>query len=268
MDNDARGSSRSVFDSYASRFAGGSRYVLEPQRGYSNARNAVLRNIGEADHVVFIDDDEVPTRGWLDHLRDVQTRTGAEVVVGPVISEFPVGAPPWFEESGVFGAEAPDLEEGAAMPWCATNNTLVTRSVLDRVPEGFDPRFNSMSGEDTYFFLSAHVRGSRILWTRGAPVLEYLPHSRLSRQWILRRAMRSGNTRALAERELLGGFRIVAFRFAKVAALLTMGLFGLALAASRGDRARRLRAVHQIGLAVGMILAYVQPAPWDPSAYS
>lgn len=264
VDNSTDGSARAIFDECTSDFEDRRRYVHEPRRGYANARNAVIHNIGDAAMIAMIDDDEVPGRGWLDGLQAAQQRTGADVVAGPIAREFPAGVPRWYHESGVFGLEAPDFPEGGEMPWCATNNTLVLASVLDRVPEGFDPKFNRMSGEDTHFFMRARLRGCRIVWTRTAVVHEFLPPSRFTRRWIFHRAIRAGNSRALIEFELVSGRKTRVARAAKTIGMVGLGLGSTLAAAILRDRALGLRALHRLGLAYGMALAFKNSDPWAP----
>jgi succinoglycan biosynthesis protein ExoM len=263
VDNSREGSARKIFDECVSSFGDRARYIHEPNRGYANVRNAVIRNIGDAATVAMIDDDEVPAPEWLDRLRAAQARFDADVVAGPIVREFPDGAPKWYAESGVFGLEAPEFPEGGEMPWCATNNTLVLSQVIDRVPEGFDPKFNPMSGEDTHFFMRARMRGCKIVWTHTALVHEFLPLSRFTRKWIFQRAIRAGNSRAVIEFELEPGIRTRLKRAAKTAGLMGYGAVSAVAAGFRQDRALGLRAIHRIGLAWGMTLAFKSTTPWS-----
>ncbi|HXA53369.1 MAG TPA: glycosyltransferase family 2 protein [Solirubrobacteraceae bacterium] len=263
-DNDEHASSRAVFEECGAPFDERRAYVHEPKRGYAAARNAVIRNVDGAQALALIDDDEVPEPGWLNNLLAAQHRTGADVVAGPVISVFPPQVPDWYETSGVFAMESPDFPEGHEMPWCATNNTLVMPRVLEAIPEGFDDRFNPMSGEDSHFFLLARRRGCRLVWTQTAVVREYLQPTRFNRGWIFKRATRSGNTRALIELQLIGGARTAVARIVKALGLLAFGFASAAGAGMRRDRALGLRAIHRIGLGYGMVLAFLFRDPWKP----
>jgi succinoglycan biosynthesis protein ExoM len=262
-DNSADGSARPVFDECSEVFGQRADYVHEPARGYSNVRNAIIAHTGDVHSVAMIDDDEIPAPGWLDSLRDVQLRSGADVVAGPVISEFPPGAPAWYAGSGVFELEAPPFPEGGEMPWCASNNTLVLARVFRRVPDGFDRKFNRSGGTDTNFFMRARLCGCRIVWTDEAVVREYLPARRLTRRWILRRAIRAGNSRALIEFELVGGVRPRLVRAAKALGLCGFGLGSAIVGRLSGDRALGLRALHRLGLACGMAIAFRSSEPWS-----
>ncbi len=211
----------------------------------------------------MIDDDEIPSQRWLDNLLAAQARCDADVVVGPVVPDFPPDAPAWYARSGVFGLDTPSFPEGGEMPWCATNNTLVLRRVLQLVPEGFDPKFLA-GGEDTHFFRRAQLRGCKIVWTHTAPVYESLRPDRLTRRSVFQRAVRVGNTRALIEGELAGGFKTQIMRVAKTLGMLVLGLGGMMVAWVSRDRALGLRALRRLGLAYGMALAFRSSKPWAP----
>ncbi len=263
-DNSTDGSARAVFDEWCGAFGDRAVYVHEPRRGYSNVRNAVISNAGDFDAIAMIDDDEIPAPGWLDKLRAAQAHSGADVIAGPVRPEFPPNAPAWYAASGVFDIEAPAFPEGGEMPWCASNNTLVLSEVFRRVPEGFDPKFNSTGGTDTNFFMRARLRGCKIVWTHTAIVHEFLPPTRLTRRWIFRRATRVGNSRAVIEFELIGGPKTRITRAAKALALCGFGLASTVTALLRRDNALGLRALHRLGLAYGMTLAFRSSEPWRP----
>jgi len=264
VDNNPDGSAAETFERITGPFGQRRRYVHEPERGYASVRNAVLRNIDGADAVAMIDDDEVPAPGWLDALVEAQGRSDADVIAGPVISEFPKGIPAYYEESGVFAMDAPEYEEGHEMPWCATNNTLMLGRVADLVPEGYDPKFNPMSGEDVHFFMKARLRGARIVWTKTALVHEYLPAARFSGRWLFYRAKRSGNSHALIERELLASRRANVTRFLKAGALVSLGALGWLSGILSKNQAMKLRALYNVGRGLGMLRAFVTSAPWAP----
>jgi succinoglycan biosynthesis protein ExoM len=257
VDNSQARAARRAYERYAGPFEQRASYVHEPKPGYASVRNAMMRNLGDAGAIAMIDDDEVPTPGWLDNLLDVQLRTGADIVAGRVVRMFPPDAPCWYAESGVFDLEVPRFAEAAQMPTCASHNTLVLARVFARVPEGFDARFNRTGGEDTHFFRVARTRGCSIVWTESAVVHEIRAAERFSRSWIFRRAARAGNSRALIDLELAPGIRTRITRSAKMAAAFGVGVLGAAFAGLRRDRVRGLRALHRLGLAYGMARAFL-----------
>lgn len=264
VDNSATASAREPFEECVSAFEDRARYVYEPQRGYSNVRNAVIRNIGDVSAVAMIDDDEVPSPGWLDNLLAAQGRFGADIVAGSVVREFPPDVPTWYAQSRVLDLEILDLPEGSVMPCCASHNTLVLPRVFQLVPEGFHPKFNRMGGEDTHFFTLAQRRGCSIVWTHTAAVHELRSPDCFTRRWIFQRAVRSGNSRAIVEFELASSPYA---RLARACKMLGLGCFGMGSAIVAGisrDRALGLRALHRVGRAYGMALAFKSLEPWAP----
>ena len=76
------------------------RYVQEPRRGISYARNTCLDHVArDAEFFAMIDDDEVPELDWLEQLLCAQARAGADVVRGAVVPVFPESAPAWIREA-------------------------------------------------------------------------------------------------------------------------------------------------------------------------
>lgn len=256
IDNDPLGSAKEVVESVRVRFAGSVTYRLEPQEGYASVRNAAIAATSSFDYTAFIDDDEIPEAGWLSDLHDACRRFEADVVAGTVVTDFPPDTPAWVVRSGVMGSDQPRLLTGAPMPWCATNNTLVANRVFKGVPAGFDHRFDKTGGEDTHFFSRARLAGFRIIWTNEARVREPIPLSRTRTFWILRRAARSGNNKALIAIEVLRRPRAVALRAFKAIGMLLVGALGVLLGAIRRDRARMLRGMQRCAEGVGTIAGF------------
>src|SRR6202034_4046170 len=86
VDNDASGSAKDVCRKAA--FPWCLQYVLEPKRGIAEARNRALKEIGVADFLAFIDDDEVPETLWLDELLFAPSNFHSDAVARPVYPSF------------------------------------------------------------------------------------------------------------------------------------------------------------------------------------
>jgi succinoglycan biosynthesis protein ExoM len=256
IDNDPLGTSREVVEAVRTRFLGSVIYRVEPREGYATVRNAAVAAAADVEYVAFIDDDEVPESGWLDSLHDAQQRFDADVVAGAVVTDFPPGTPAWFQRSKVMNSEQPKLDTGASMMWCATSNTLVTSSVFEHIPEGFDSRFDVTGGEDTHFFSRAQVAGFRIVWTNEARVRELIPLKRTRISWILRRAARTGNNKALIATEVLRSPQIIAVRAIKAAAMLLVGISTIAAGLGRRDRALALRGLQRCAEGAGTVVGF------------
>ncbi len=195
VDNSASGSVRALCAARAE--AGRFRlvHVHEARRGLSFARNAALAEaLGTgASHIAFVDDDEVPDPRWLSALHARLVETGAAAAVGPVRPVFESHPPQWAVAGGFF---AKTLDRGGDLSDAYTCNVMVEMATVTRHGLAFEPRFNSTGGEDTIFFESLRAAGGRIAWAADAMVHEFLPDSRITPTWLMKRWFRTGGTEA------------------------------------------------------------------------
>ncbi|MEW1957299.1 glycosyltransferase [Kineococcus sp. NPDC059986] len=204
VDNDPAGSAEPVVGAHV----GDVRYVHEPRPGIAAGRNRALAEGAGCDAVVFVDDDEVPAPGWLDALVDAWTRWGCAGVAGPVVSTWEGTLDPWLEASGTFAR--PRRTTGSVLPGAATNNLLLDLRILRRTGTTFDDAFGLTGGSDTMLTRELVARGEQLRWCDEAEVLEAVPADRLTREFVLRRHLRTGTTwsrvhLALRRRGLPGG---------------------------------------------------------------
>lgn len=168
------------------------RVVHEPEPGISAARNRALDECSMHDAIVFIDDDERPRPGWLRALLGLWAETGADAVVGPVVSELPTGADRWVTEGALFVRQ--QHPTGTRVAVAATNNILLDLRTVRRLGLRFDHRFGITGGSDTMFTRQLHRAGGVMVWCAEAVVTDVVPPSRATKQWTWRRALRLGNT--------------------------------------------------------------------------
>lgn len=186
VDNDPVGSGRPV----AARCRVD--YVHEPRPGIAAARNRALSEAAGDRFLVYIDDDEVPTPGWLRALLAVQVREQSAGVVGAVTSEFAVQPTSWLTAGDFFARRR--LPTGTEVSVAATNNLLLDLDVVRGLGLRFDERFGLTGGSDTLFTRELVRQGGRLVWCDEALVVDHVPADRLTRRWVLRRALRSGNS--------------------------------------------------------------------------
>jgi glycosyltransferase involved in cell wall biosynthesis len=188
VDNDPDASARRA----ANRaLAGAGRYVHEPEPGIAAARNRALRE-AESSLLVFIDDDEVPIEGWLARLEDEYLRSWPVAVVGPVVSTYETAPEPWIEAGRFFSRRR--LASGTRVDVAATNNLLLDLDWLRARGIEFDDKFGLSGGSDTLFSRQIVAAGGEMVWCDEAIVYDVVPSSRSTRQWVLQRAYRSGNS--------------------------------------------------------------------------
>jgi glycosyltransferase involved in cell wall biosynthesis len=189
-DNDAGKSSQQVVSAFKARSAIATTYGCEPRQNISLARNEALRH-STGDFVAFIDDDECPENDWLATMLEACETHRASGVLGPVRPRFEEPPPRWVVDGGFF--ERPEHATGFVMFWrgCRTGNVLLRRSILEDLPEAFDPKFGT-GAEDQDFFRRLIDLGHVFVWCNEGAVYETVPRERCTRAYLLKRAMLRG----------------------------------------------------------------------------
>lgn len=167
------------------------RYVHEPRPGIAAARNRALTESADSDLLVFIDDDERPVDAWLALLIATYAASRPAAVVGPVVSVYDQEPDPWVTAGRFFDRRR--LPTGTLVDVAATNNLLLDLRQIASLGLSFDERFGLSGGSDTLFTRALVRAGGRMVWCDEAVVVDVVPAARVTRQWVLRRAFRSGN---------------------------------------------------------------------------
>jgi succinoglycan biosynthesis protein ExoM len=169
----------------------------------STARNALLDAV-TGDWIVFVDDDEWVEPDWLQRLFVCQREYGADVVIGPVHPAYPDEAPDWLVKANLlhhdWGHRGKRLMTGRG------GNTLARMDLIRGLGLRFDPALGVTGGEDTAFFAQAASRGALIVVCDDAMAHEHVPPERLEPSYILRRAVRAGQSYANARKADNPGF--------------------------------------------------------------
>ena len=190
VDNDREPSARQMVEPWTRRHP--VRYVHEPVPGIAAARNRGMDESSESDLVVFIDDDERPVAGWLAALIGTYSQHRCVGVVGPVVSVFATEIDPWIDAGRFFTRLR--HATGTHVPVAATNNLLLNVGMLRQWGLRFDEEFGLTGGSDTVLSLEIAKQGGALIWCDEAVVHDVVPASRSTRDWVLRRAFRMGNT--------------------------------------------------------------------------
>ena len=201
VDNDSDASARPTCEEARSRLPWPLRYIVEPTRGIAHARNTAVRAaVDGADFVAFIDDDEVADPLWLDELLRTQRAFAADVVTGPVFPHFEGKVPGYVSKGHFF--DGPQWTTGMHLDRAYTGSVIACSRVFRNMPTLFDERLGLAGGEDVLFFRRAARAGFKIVWANDARASEWVPSSRASVAWLLKRAFRTGNSQAICDREL------------------------------------------------------------------
>lgn len=176
------------------------RYLAHPNPNISEARNTGAAGTSGT-YLIFLDDDEWCEAGWLHGLIATAESTGADVVFGAVIPDFPDGPPAWDPSGRPYERrlEAPTgtvmgvrHDATASGRWIGTGNSLLRRTTClqDRFP--FDPLLGRSGGEDYDLFVRLSRAGRRMVWCASAVVHELVPGERASFRYMALRNRRGG----------------------------------------------------------------------------
>jgi succinoglycan biosynthesis protein ExoM len=192
VDNDAAGSARAVVEQ---RIRDGApfpiHYAIQPEKNISLTRNKTVA-LATGDWLAFIDDDERAPPAWLRQLTEAAARFGADGVLGPVDPVVPASAPAWIRRGRFY--DFPRLPTGTPIPpnRLRFGNVLVKGAWLRGAAPPFDPALGLTGGEDGDLLARLALEGARLVWCDEALVREPVENSRLSLQWLLRRALSGG----------------------------------------------------------------------------
>jgi len=228
------------------------KYVVEPRRGLTYARNRAIVEAGEVDFLAFIDDDEFPSPQWLDEHLWTQSQFAADVVSGPSLPKYAPEVADWIQCGGFFDSQL--RPTGSLRRACPTNNVLVGTHVFQRVPK-FNDAFALSGAEDSDFFLRVSAAGYKIVWSREAAVFELVSANRGTVAWILRREYQTGNGWIFAEASVDNRLSSRLVRFSKALAHVSIGLVSAAWRSVLLDRIAVVRDLRRVSLGVGMITA-------------
>lgn len=211
VDNWPNEDTRAVCETAATRLPVRLRYVAEPQRGISFARNRIVAETLAVDSewLAFIDDDDWPEPDWLRQLVERQAETGADIVMGNTKRELPSGASPTtralFAQRRLTN-DLPMWDRYGLPQRLGTGNVLVRRSLLQRMHDVgpvFDPRFALLGGEDSDFFCRAKLNGATFARAEKSVINIRLSTERLTTRGYIRRRFRKGISRGLMTRRYL-----------------------------------------------------------------
>ena len=106
-------------------------YVHEPEPGIVAGRNRALSQARGSDALIFIDDDEIPSPGWLKALVSTWRDQGCAAVTGPTPPTFEVAPSTWVTASGAF--DSWEAADGAQVYEGLKINTPARASLEDKL---------------------------------------------------------------------------------------------------------------------------------------
>jgi GT2 family glycosyltransferase len=242
--------------------------VVEPLQGNCRAINAAfetaLATFPRATHFLMIDDDEVASPDWLERMLAAAETTGADIVGGPVWSNFDDEQKRGLTHHPAF---SPAYRRSGFVPVIyGSGNCLIGRAVFASLGlPAFDLRFNLLGGGDFDFFARSRRAGFRFYWVAEAIITETVPRGRTRLGWIMKRGLRIGAINYYVERRGATNIWSRARVVAKMFSLVPFSLFRGTWLLLREHQA--VIAMHPMLVAVGSALAVLglEPQPYASS---
>jgi glycosyltransferase involved in cell wall biosynthesis len=199
VDNGSTDNSRAIVESFAGKLP--LTYALELRRGKSAALNTGLQFL-EGDLVVITDDDAVPHPDWLVEMRKVaDAHPEFAIFGGAVLPRWELPPEPWifaWVPLGVtYALTDAAWDEGPISPRKVFGPNSAYRQAVFAAGFNFDPAVgpkgnNYPMGNEHEFNLRLIKAGYTAWHAKGAIVEHLIRASQMDRDWVLRRAVRSG----------------------------------------------------------------------------
>ncbi len=198
IDNDSPDDTRKTVESRAASFPVPLRHVLETRQGLNFGRNRGAKE-AKGEYLVYLDDDILVAREWIDSFRDAIAAFDPDCVIGPVTPLFEVEPPPHLSRrvldslSSVYSlmGDKPRVVEASRshqLPGC---NFAVRKAVATEL-DGFRPDLDRsgaamLAGGDTEFGLRLRKAGKRVVFHPGCAIRHVIPREKFDREYLKRR---------------------------------------------------------------------------------
>ncbi|AHV95884.1 glycosyltransferase [Paenibacillus sabinae] len=219
------------------------KYLLEPVQGLSAARNSGIL-AAKAKLIAFLDDDALPVRNWISTIvNTMESKPAVMAMGGKVAPIFENGRPEWLIKPFEFPYTIMDLgnrikEYPGKFHPCGANMAM-RREVfnLSLFPLELGRKGESLlSGEETWLFGRIRKEGQSILYHPQMAVDHFVPASRLTQAWIMKRYYSQGLSNALGSEGPVGNLLL----WGKTGAKILYIAVDSVLSAVSGSQGRKL----------------------------
>lgn len=190
VDNDPGGSAAAVLTDES---LGELIYINEREPGIAAARQRALREAGDAEVLIYLDDDLLPEPGWLSPLISTWREFDVDAVMGFVRYVWPEGTSPWIAAGGFMRRNR--FPTGTELDFMATGNVLLDMERMRLRGMAFDRSLGLAGGEDTLFGKHLLEKGGRIVFCGESVARDNIPAERTTRAFVRRRAISHGQAR-------------------------------------------------------------------------
>jgi len=229
VDNRSTDQTEAVVKSFIDRYQDEMeiRYILEPVQGLSAARNTGILASRSA-LIAFLDDDAIPCRTWITTIVSTFTDRPEVMAMGGKISPvFESKRPEWLIKPFELPYTIVDLgnrirEYPRRLHPCGAN--MAMRKIVFDIslfPLELGRKGESLiSGEEAWLFGEMQKKGHLILYHPLMAVDHFVPASRLTEAWIMKRYYSQGISNAMKREGLKGNLLLLTKTAAKIVYVL------------------------------------------------
>lgn len=190
VDNDKLESAKEVVKRAEKKIELNLRYFAQPVKNISLTRNIAVKE-AKGDYILFIDDDEIASREWVNNLYKTIIEYKADAVFGRVISYFDSNTPEWVKNCSIYNRPSPNT--GSIATSTRTGNVIIKTSLLRSLDGPFAVEYGVTGGSDTQLFGILRKKGAKFVNCHEATTYEYVPPERANLKWLILRSFRTGN---------------------------------------------------------------------------
>lgn len=198
VDNNSNDDTEGAVKSLGDRISADLRFVKEQQQGIAFARNRAIEESIQNDFLLFIDDDELPSKGMLNAAITSLQFEGAECVGGRIFADLGNRTPPLWLTKDLLAFYG-EIDYGNEPFWIKDRTTPVwsglvayrTELFINNPNLRFDHRYNRKGtaiggGEDSILFRELLERKVRIRYQPNMKVDHLIPAWKIRRRYFIK----------------------------------------------------------------------------------
>lgn len=253
VDNDSERTSEAAVKEFSSQNCQYQcKYFSQPEKNISLTRNLAVKE-SSGDFILFIDDDNFATPTLIKEHLDTLQKYNADLVIGEVQPYFHDLTPKWLKDPSFYYSPMDETGTDARHLWAS--NTLIKASVINKFSDPFDIRFGISGGEDTFFFSKLRKEGYKLINSREAVSIEFIPPERTTHKYLFKRFFKGGNAFVLRRVEQNKSTRLLIYLEQFFKASVQIIFYGLLFIPLLFSKKQRLKCLLKIYANLGKLVA-------------